>query len=276
MKVAEARKFLLTTVRNDGTSYHNDELDNALLTAGHELVRAAPTVSKTSTTLTVTANVAEIDLSSVTDFKADRFLTAEIGYNDRTTWLTATAYVVNDMVQGDGTPDNKFYFCTEDHTSDSANEPGASTSTVWSQIDWTGGFQLKRCTYLTVAQLLSRQAGNYYGYYPISQDHLPRNNAPRPSQIGFRDDDTAYLWDVPEAAWKLTLYWTQPFSLTTTINISDEYLHPMITWGAAAVLLMEDPTNPDGSAVWNRFLQWASEVSMTTTTDTGVILRTED
>lgn len=276
MKVAEARKWLTATIKNNGDSYSSDELDNALLTAGHELVTAAPTVTKTSTTLSVAANVAEVDLSSTTNFKADRFLTAEIGYNDRSTWLTSTAYVKNDMVRGDGTPDNKLYYCIEDHTSEAANEPGASTSEVWSQIDWTGGFQLHRVSYQTIAQQLSRQRGVGAFVYPIPLEYFPQSSAPRPVQIAFRDDDTAYLWDVPEEAWKLTLYWTEPFKLTGTINVSDEYLHPMITHGAASVLMMDDTRNPDGSIAWNRFLQWAREIGMTTTTDTGVILRTDE
>lgn len=276
MKVAEARKWLLTAVKNNGDSFSNDEIDNALLTAGHELVRAAPTITRTSTTIAVAANESMVSLASATDFKPDRFLTAEIGYNDTGTWTTSTPYVVNDLVQGDGDPDNKFYYCNTAHTSGASSEPGASTATQWSQVDWQGGFQLDRISYQSIAQLLNNQGNGYYSYYPISQDHLPSVNQPRPQQIAFKDDSTAYLWDVPQAAWDLTIYWTQPFSLSTTINIADEYLHPMITHGAAAVLMLEDPRNPEGSVAWNRFLKWAAEVSTTTTVDTGVILRTED
>ena len=81
---------------------------------------------------------------------------------------------------------------------------------------------------------------------------------------------------MPTAAWDLTIYWTEPFKLTTTINVSDEYLHPMITWGAAAVLMQNDANQADGAGMWNRFLDWANELSMTTTVDTGVIYRNED
>ena len=159
MKVSKARKWLTTAVKNNGDSYSNDELDNALLTAGHELVAAAPTVTKTSTTIAVVANVAEISLSTATDFKADRFLTAEIGYNDLGVWVTGTAYAVNDLLQGDGSPDNKYYYCTTAHTSSSANEPGTDTTGIWSQVDWRGKFQMQRAGYQSVAQLLNRQGG---------------------------------------------------------------------------------------------------------------------
>lgn len=50
------------------------------------------------------------------------------------TWTVSTAYVIGNIVQGDGTPDSYFYICLQDHTSAAGNEPPSDGGTHWNRV----------------------------------------------------------------------------------------------------------------------------------------------
>ena len=254
MLLAEARERIRQSMFGNANTFDALTIDRALLMAGNEFVRRTRCTT-TQDTVTVTDNDPEVDLSPLADFRPERMTRIEIAYNDRGTWATSTAYSVNDLVQGDGSPDTLLYRCVSAHTSDGTNEP--PNDTYWAQVQWKRGPEVSVSDYDSIADMLS---GRSYVALPSIAVTTPG----QPRSIGFLTSGTAYVYPVPDAAYILSVIYYQPFTdwqlgteMAVTLNIPDEYINPVLFYGAPALLESPDPTISRSSA---RFQQFEIEI----------------
>lgn len=231
-----------------------EKLDNGIKVALERLIRVA-SVTRNLDTATLSADVATVDLSSITGFDQGQILRMQTGYEDKGTWAVGTAYVKNDLVRGDGDPDAYYYKCRLANT---GNEP--PNSTYWEKVYWGGGFPIQNSDYGHVAMMLDKNG-----------------QTGRPEMIGFSDRDNAIVWPVPDINYTLSIWhagplieWESGTSDLVTLNVEERYLKEGLWWGAAAVIGYEDPTARYGSIQWSRFNEYLKEVSDLTTHTAGV------
>ena len=104
MKLFEARNMVERSL--GGVSCPDSaKMDDAIKIALERLIRVTD-VTRNTDTVSLAANVATADFSAITRFNAGKIKRLQTGYSDQGTWLVGTAYAVNDLVQGDGTPDS--------------------------------------------------------------------------------------------------------------------------------------------------------------------------
>lgn len=253
MKLYEARNIVKRAL---GGTICSDmsKLDDGIKVALDRLIRTAD-VTRNTDTVSLLANVATADFSSITRFDQGKIMRMQTGYSDQGTWAVGTAYVVNDLVVGDGSPDALYYRCT---TANTGNEP--PNSAYWEKVFWGGGFPIQNSDYSYVAEMLTNQG-----------------KTGRPEYLGFSDKDNAIVWPVPDINYDLTVWhrgplvsWDSGTSDDITLNVEDQFLTEGLWWGASAVIAYEDPTNRYGSTQWSRFNEYLKEVKRDTTYKPGV------
>lgn len=272
MKLFDAVDIVRQTALNAATNDRFEEPDiiRAIRFCGEEFCRKTDVVRK-SGTVDTTAGTAEVSLSSLaaadggtgpyTDFRAEYLIRAELMYKDQGTWADATAYVKNELVQGDGTPDSKYYVCREAHTSDAANdEPGTGTNWTryWRNVAWKRNSLLRVVDFATISDKLDSNIID-------EQWVVPEITSSEPNQIALDYPGTAYLWPVPDTVYTVRLTYRSPFTGTDTgnptLNVPDEYMHGILQWGAPAALQHTSPENKFANDAWSKWQNWLRDVS---------------
>jgi len=241
----EARAVLELHVR--GAEYDSSDLDRAIRSAGAHFCERVP-VALSSGAVNLTAYDTEVDLSSLTTLRPYHIVRAELGYAEQGEWATATSYAANDLVQGDGDPDNYLYVCATAHTSSSSNEPGADGGNpYWTRVGTTHGETLAALPY---AELLAKSRRTI--------------EAGKPAYYAIDAFPTGMVWPMPDLDYPLTLVWLTPFTTWTigtaspadvTLNIPMPYMESVVMFGAAAYLQFADADTRIGSLQWTEFLR---------------------
>lgn len=257
LTLTDVRAIVRSSLHVSVQTYSDSEVDRAVKAAFNELITET-SLSRTSGTITLTANDATVDVSTITLFRPERIVRAQIVYNDRSTWLTATAYAVNDLVRGDGSPDSLLYVAHTAHTSSASNEPGGSSTTDnWTRVNWKGGFQVQIKDYDFVASLLDGEPTEM----PIVQATIetgPATESARPFCIAFFDSDTAFVYPVPDIAYKLEIIYKQALETwtdgasggsVTFASIDNEFISQAAWLGPLTYL----ETSDTQSAHWSRY-----------------------
>lgn len=244
----EAVDIVRSSIRNPSV-YDNDDIARAILSVGNDFVQRTR-CTRSSGTVTLAANTAEYDYatSAITDLRPEDFETAEIIYIDEGAWADATAYTVNDLV----TENSKFWRCISAHTGpgDGSTQPdsGADYLTYWSRVAAKTGYPVDCVDY----QFISRDLRNpeifrtpSYGYADAFIEQY------RPERFAFKDHTNLVVYPIPQAAWKLQIWYVPPFNdfdptgalSATTLNVPERYVRPMLRYGVAAELMRLDPEN---------------------------------
>jgi hypothetical protein len=274
MLLSEARSTVLSALRPDSSTYSNTDVDRAIRAAGSRFARDTRCCQATGT-VTLTANSPEVSISSITYLRPERAIWFEIGHSDQGTWATSTAYSKNDLVQGDGDPDSKFYVCTTGHTSSASNEPPNADN--WSEVNWKRGWEVRVIGYSDLAQIKRDQESYGFSRSGAFESGFPSDSADRPRVIGFLNATTAYLHPTPDIAYPLVIQYWQPFTTwtlgttdATTLNIPDEYVEPVMWYGASALLEFPDPKGRSGSVRWSNYLDAIAKAKGLASPNTGV------
>ena len=293
MKLKEIRERTRDILQIDKETYSDARIDRAAqMVLGRAILRV-PRLTHTSATATVTASKPEVDISAFQSFRRERYLSSEVAYVDQGTWTTSTAYALNELVTGDGTPDALFYRCTTAHTSGASTQPGdtGDWQSYWQKVAWKGGWQLSKVTYSTIAMKLNGEPQIERVQYDAGT--LSSVSTATPEKIGFKDDDTVYLYPVPDSAYTLRVFYTEPLLLKsgTTVktwvpgraadgnyepNIPDEHIDAMISFGIAPMLDVDNFTSAITKGTLDRFDQWLNELRGLIAPSIGVVEKDEN
>lgn len=280
MTIAEMRAALDAALLGDSATRTTPDKDRAFRFAATEMIRATRCTRSTATKVVTAFNPA-VDFSTVTGFRVERAIKFEAGYNSLGTWNDGLgAVAVNDLVTGDGDPDARTYVCKAAHTAAADNEPGTSGGAdYWLQIDWTRGTEIGFHSYENVRDYVNGL------WAPPDQDRYepwvegaPLSGTPgvgaggRPRVIGFLTATTAYIGPVPDLAYPINVtFWSPLTSWTagatdggttaTVLNIPDEYIEPVISYGAVAVLTRQSPDRLPQHPLWQMFLRSVAEIT---------------
>lgn len=241
LTIANMRDIIWQATASVESDYSKIEVDRALRVACQEFVRRTK-VTRANGSKTLTVDNPVVDTSAITGFRPERFISAEVGYDDRGTWATSTSYTKRQLVVGDGTPDAYIYYCVTSHTSSADNEP---PNAVWSRV----------------YSRLGDEITGPYSYEHIRDRLTVYGQTGMPEEIAFEDLDTGYVWPVPNLAYPIKIWfyndltsWTLGGSDSTTLNIPDEYLDTICWTGAAAVLDEPQPDTLASNPQWRWFL----------------------
>lgn len=183
----------------------------------------------------------------LTDFRAERLVQARLLYVNAGTWTTATAYTVNQMVVGDGTPDSYRYLCRTAHTSSGGNEP--PNTTYWTRLVWAGGVQMEVVAHHNISEWLDRYQPRLDSEAPVASE--------RPRYVAFRTQTTGNVWPVPDTAYSLELEYIPAFTSVKTgdaeLAIPDEYLRSVLQWGVPAALQHTEPEMRYANSSWQKY-----------------------
>lgn len=268
MLLSEARTFLQDELLRSGSTGASDSrADRAIQAAGNRFIQNSR-ITRRSAEVDMTAELSKIDLSADADythFRPERLIRAEIGYSDQGAWSTSTAYTLNQMVQGDGSPDARFYRCILAHTSSAGDEPGntGDWETYWELLAWDQGVLLENTSIHTIARELNENTATS-----------------KPTTIAFQDNaDTAYVYPAPDTVYTLRCYFWEPLLLKNAstaaieawvigdsgdgaheLNIPEEYTHEMLIRGALPVLTMPDIGSAGYANAMEAFEAWSREI----------------
>lgn len=290
--IAQARSELLLAVNGVLADFGNTRLDEALQISLGELSRRAH-VSRNSITTALAAGTWQSDLSADSDFddfRPEHCKRLSVVLNNRATWSgSSVSYAVDDMVQGDGSPDSLWYRCTTAHVSGAGNEPGSSGgNTYWTQ---TTSDVLGIVAHVTEAYVDALHTGfgridNRYQHcfdYPTWQAITQAGTAwlYRPCFACFPSATTIKYWPMTDRAYTLKAQYWQPFTnwtagaggstSATVLNIPPQYARPAIYSGAAAYLIHNDPGERKRSEEMANFERLLREIKGSFNIDTGVI-----
>lgn len=255
MQLGEARNRLTAAVRKMGKSYGPEEMDMAIQMALNFADLSSYHSLSLTSALTMTVNNPETSLSTLTGFRPDRVIRAQLAFTDEGVWATATAYQVGDLVTGDGTPDAYFWACTEAHTSSASNEPGTDGGAAyWERRLWKRGDVIEIVDLNTIAHML--------GDRPLLRNYLPddflfpnmidSNVSGQPRFGSFLTQSIFVCFPPPDAAYKFVFVmksavtdWVPGTEANVEIDVPDNVLMPLIWFGAAYFL---DTTAKDAAA----------------------------
>jgi|TARA_R100000306_G_scaffold44045_1_gene42240 hypothetical protein len=237
-----------TTVKLFGGAHSDDwsdsDIDRIFRNIATEYIKRTRALDG-SVTVSVPANNPTIeDISAASggdDFLAERLTAAEVGYVDKGTWASGRAYVVRDLVQGDGSPDSYLYRCISDHTAASGNEP--PNGTYWGRV----------------YSKIGTKIFTNYSYDAIRQFYENDGKSGLPTRLGFETNVKAHLWPSPDVAYKLVIkYWT-PLEAWTVgtdneeLSLPEEYIEPILPI-VAAVLNSANPHSLHTNKDYMRFI----------------------
>jgi hypothetical protein len=252
MLLTEARKRLLAATKRGSSSFTNTELDYAIQGALHDMDLWSR-CNRQSDSLTLTAGNPELSLTTIEGFRPDRVTRVELAYTDRGAWsASSVSYAVNDIV----TNNAKFYVCETANVSSASNEPGVTDSNgVWQIRNWKRGDRLDVKTYDTVARMLGDSDVSYRESNPyVRTDNEERG---KPSAIGFLDENTGYVFPVPDIAYPIKVIqespiveWLAGTCSTVDLDLPMAVLLPVIDLGAAWRLEPSAPINKDKQGQW--------------------------
>lgn len=238
LTIQDSRNIVNTViVGKDQENFTSVQLDHAIQAALNEAVAFCPGLTRTmDESLSCSADVAQLDLDTITGFDPMKVLRAEVAYPDKGTIESSGTYAELDLVQG---TDNLYYVSKVYHTSSSSTLP--PNNTYWSRVSWKGGFELEILDYDYVASQLNDSVdGEYNVYEKVESD------SGRPKYLGWKTSTACILYPVPQTTWGVRLFfdepstdWTPGASGTTTalsLNIPETHLYPILWWGAPAYL----------------------------------------
>jgi hypothetical protein len=247
LTVAEARSRTLLYAGIDGAA--DAHVDRCIQNAGKQFVNATQ-CNRTSGTGTFTINDSEVDLSGVTDFRHNEFMSLHIALNDRSTWATSTAYVKWDLVKGDGSPDSFLYRCDVAHTSSGTDEPGSGTANALSY--WT-----------RVHTKLPRQKiTGPVDYDTLVNQFIEKPETGEPEILAFSTDGKLHVWPSPDEAYPSEYYWNTPFATWTPgatpspneMNIPEQWIDGVLMWGAGTILNSPHPDALASDPAWRLYI----------------------
>lgn len=265
MIVSEMRDSVELTLRTG--DYDASDIDRAFRSAANHMMLKKVDINRAEGTKTCTAYDNVIDFSSITDFRSNRLIAAEVGYNDLGEWADDLGAIAkNDLVQGDGDPDSYLYVCTTAHTAASDKEP--PNTTYWKRVPNKQGTKLiKRDMEQVLHPPRPRRLRVPFGRHHLDNcpgidpaTHLVQPD--RPVYIGFRTHTKAVVYPTPALAYPINIIYRKPFAMWTiggsdasTIPVADEYLHVLIEYGTPAILEFPDPNERLSTYRWQLFEQ---------------------
>lgn len=290
MTLAEARSKVDDLLLAGANANSDARIDRRLMIAGRQMARTVPDITrKISATADLTADKPELDISSWTAFDRERLRFTYVEYTDQGTWTTSTAYLKNDLVTGDGSPDALFYRCLQDHTSSASDEPGGSgDDDYWTRVDWKRGFRLTKVPMQTIDDLINENTVAAQTIYVNGTD-VTFTRTGRPLFVSYLDNDTLNVYPIPDTRYTIRAYYHEPFSLLNssgaivtytpgitdsshTLNIDDEYATELAS-GAAALMEYENPSQGFKSASWAEFLRSIREIAARRKGDSATVIR---
>lgn len=101
-----------------------------------------------------------------------------------------------------------------------------------------------------------------------------------PTAIAFETPSTCYIWHTPNAAYTLRLRWTDFFTPWTpggadpgTLNLADDFLRGILSFGVPATLQHNEPEHKYASATWQRYLEFEKDNLSAGSTGARVMFR---
>lgn len=212
MQLPDLRQRVLARVRRGDSSFSPEEVDFAIQAALHEMSLTGYFSLSVTSALTFTATNPQLDVSSL-NLRPETIKRAELSFTDRGTWsASSVSYAVNDLVQGDGNPDAKFYVCKLANTSSSSNEPGTSGGdSYWTARIWQRGDKIRLLDRETIGRIM----GDRSYLRPFVPDDYwfaqgPDDASGIPCVGGFWTEDLFYAYPVPDAAYKIVFLIQKP------------------------------------------------------------------
>ena len=244
MELKQIRKRLLAAARRAGSDFDNEELDFALQSMLRDMELTDEYSLEDTTAVAVTANNPELSLTTLNATWADQFRPekvsrCEISYTDQGAWATSTSYLKGiDLVSND----DKFWVATSDHTSSSSNAPTADGS-VWKRVLTKRGTRIDLVDYDTIARQLGDGVGVPLRSGFVLADNDPAISPSQPTTLGFQTQDKAYIWPVPDVAYKVLFtiksevaMWTAGTEATVEISVPEKILIPALNTGGVYYL----------------------------------------
>jgi hypothetical protein len=239
MLLKQLRKRLLAASQRAGSSFDDEELDFALQTMLRDMELTDSYSYEDTTATAVSANDPEFSLTTLNatwddQFRPEKVHRCEISYTDNGAWATSTSYLKGiDLVSND----SKFWVATSDHTSSSANAPTADDS-VWKRVLTKRGPRIDLVDYNTIARALGDGIGIPQQGGFVLADNDATISPSQPTMLGFQSEDKAYVWPVPDVAYKVTFtiksevaIWTAGTEANVDISVPEKILLPAIATG---------------------------------------------
>lgn len=236
MLLSDLRARVLSRVIRGETTFDDEAVDYAIQAALHEMSLTAYFSTSVTDAVTFEANNPELDVSTL-NLRPESIIRAELAFTDRGTWASGTSYNVNDLVQGDGNPDSKFYVCSTANTAAAGNEPGTSGGdSFWTARIWQRGDKIRLLDRETIGRIMGDRA---YLRPFVPDDYWfaqgPDDATGMPCVGGFWTVDLFYAYPVPDAAYKMVFLIRQPVdewmagtANATTIDVPNKVLLPAI------------------------------------------------
>lgn len=241
-------------------SYTDTAVDRAFQAAVNKLFQEVkPTM--TTATAAIVGSVASFQVGTIgpgtanpPDFRPERIIQARIQYLDAGTWNVAGTYFINQLVTD---TDSRYYVC-------SLNITGTSVGTVsqppnnqyWQSVPTKMGYPVDHVDMKKVLGWLNHWQGGTNSnpalmtyYWDYSADN-PSLRPWWPNKIGFDTINTGFIFPMPTQQWILWMQYVQnpvAFEAGTSndpnilINLPPEYLYPVLTYLAPAILQVGDP-----------------------------------
>ena len=246
-KLTDCEQRVLAAVKRGAASFTKEEIHFAIQSALHEADLSSYHSLELTSALAMTANVPEIDVSSLTTMRPERVTRAFLSFTDRSTWAAAASYAFNDIVQGDGSPNSYYYTCKEAHTSSASNEPGTTGGdTYWVRRLWKRGDEIEIRDFKSIAHMLGDRP-LFRLYLPtdyIFTDLSDGDNSGVPRVGAFMTQGIFVVYPPPDAAYKVTFLmqqavtaWVPGTESDVDIDVPDNVLLPLLFYGAAYFLM---------------------------------------
>lgn len=240
MDLKEVRKRLLTAARRSKHSYTDEALDYAIQTMLRDMELTDVHSLVDTTSLSLTANDPEFDLSSLNTtnsefFRPEKVYRCEFAFTDKGAWSgSSVSYLKGiDLVAND----NKFYVATEDHTSTASNGPDSSAGD-WRRVLSKRGHEIELIKYEVVQRFLVDSRGVPLQSAFVLADNNPVSSPDQPRVLGFQTQDRAYVWPVPDVAYKVVFTiktevagWDAGTEASVDIDVPEKFLIPAINSG---------------------------------------------
>ena len=288
MKLADLRDRVLARCQRANITFTPTDIDYAIQTALNELDLDSYFSLVYTDTAQMTTNNPQVNIagllpegvSNVTTegIRPERVIRVELAFNDEGEWTSGTSYALNDLVQGDGTPDTYFYYCIAANTASALNTPGTTGGqTYWQRTLWQHGPVLALTNRDTVGRLL--------GDSPIPLPYLPlnylvatnANMAPGvPTTCAFLTQDTLIVYPPPMQDYLIRMLiqyplteWEAGQSADIDIAVPNNILLPSID----GICYWLDAMHPDRDLWRQRFDLHKRKVMGMTIVDAGPAVR---
>lgn len=287
-----------TLQRSGATGTYSTTDKDLAIRAAMDWANVSGSLLRATTDLTIKPNDVTVDFSGVTNFHSAQFIDAKIT-DGKTSLNPASSARWN--ASSNGTSEYYYHADGATTTDGELREPhvlwdanvvqtvatiGSLTASTWAwgDNDTTFAFNTVYFRSSGSADPDGITDGNiecgYFddhvslrGYNDIREMHLNRGaSRDRPKFIGFDTPTAAEVWPPSDDFYQLRVRYRAPitdFGLAQSspdniiFAMPEEYLHPIITFGAAPIVMLGDPTVYTQSGEWSVFQSWIRTIKGT-------------